>query len=72
MWTAIGITLLFILIVGIVECKKCPYKKWLCYAADDSKECSAQRRGIHMETGKSGQQTRQPTDDAASTVTKNK
>lgn len=77
MWTAIGITLLFILIVGIVECKKCPYKKWLCFAADDSKECYAQRRNIRMETGKSGLSKQsptpqQPTDDAASTATKNK
>lgn len=72
MWTAICIIALFIIVIGVVECKKCPYKKWLCYSADESKECSAQRRDMYMETGKSGQQTPRRIDDAVSTVTKSK
>ena len=52
MWKAIGFVALFVLIMGVVECKKCPYKKWLCYAA--SEDCRAHWEGIPGVSGISG------------------
>lgn len=39
MWTAVAVGVIFVIIIGVVECKQCPYKKWLCYAS--SEKCYA-------------------------------
>lgn len=53
MWTECGLISLFILICGVVECKSCPKKKWLCYAS--SEDCNVSSDTTTGQNGNAGQ-----------------